>query len=385
MSRDVFYAWQSDTDERVNRYLIRDALRLALNSLHRDTAVTESPRLRLDHDTKDVPGTPDIFTTILSKIESCAIFVADVTPVAAVNKEKAKPVANPNVMIELGYALARVSDKRILLVMNDAMGRPDDLPFDLARRRWPVTYTADSTTNLKAAAKTLGDSLRLPLQLIVESGSIANPEEVARQKWEPVRKVTVIQIAKTFATVLHALEFPFRQVFESSHGSPFENAMRYLESIQKEIANLRKTIDTNGVALQPDLLPDALLLLSNSEEVFRRLRFFVQVLNPAQAGEEFIGTPPFEQIANMIAAVGTMRAAYPDVFAERTVVGRGVLPFDELKEIWEKVATISGRLFWSPETYICRGRIPVFMDTHHVRRLSADNPPPPTIRVCNLD
>src|SRR5258708_4138865 len=94
MASDVFYAWQSDTSEKLNRYLVRDALKDAVKRV-RATSLTESPRI--DHDTKDISGTPDVFLTILEKIEQCAVFVADVTPVAVTSKGKQVP--NPNVML----------------------------------------------------------------------------------------------------------------------------------------------------------------------------------------------------------------------------------------------------------------------------------------------
>src|SRR5262249_230832 len=47
---------------------------------------------------------------------------------------------NPNVAIELGFALHAVGWKRCLMVLNEAYGTIDDLPFDVRHRRHPVTY-----------------------------------------------------------------------------------------------------------------------------------------------------------------------------------------------------------------------------------------------------
>jgi hypothetical protein len=136
MSSTIFYAWQSDSDEKVNRYFIRDALKAAITSLSRDEKVEEAPRL--DHDTKDVPGSPSIVEAILSKITQASVFVADVTLVAKTLDNTLVP--NPNVMLELGYAVAKLTDRQVLTVMNEASGHPTLLPFDLAHRRWPITY-----------------------------------------------------------------------------------------------------------------------------------------------------------------------------------------------------------------------------------------------------
>jgi hypothetical protein len=57
MNFTIFYAWQSDRPENTHRYLIREAAKEAVKRIARDVDVEDSPRL--DHDTKDVPGTPD--------------------------------------------------------------------------------------------------------------------------------------------------------------------------------------------------------------------------------------------------------------------------------------------------------------------------------------
>jgi hypothetical protein len=138
----VFYAWQSDTDSKCNRYFIRDALRSALLQLSRDETVEDSPRL--DHDTDGVPGTPSISDTIFEKIAKSRIFVGDVTSIGECGKKRPP---NPNVMIELGYALHAVSSENVLLVMNLAHGTVEDLPFDLRNRRFPISYRLESSAS----------------------------------------------------------------------------------------------------------------------------------------------------------------------------------------------------------------------------------------------
>lgn len=149
MEKTLFYAWQNDTEPTCNRYFIRDSLKKALAQLSDDESVEDSPRL--DHDTAGVPGTPTIADTIFEKIEKANIFVADVTFVGSGGEKK---LPNPNVMIELGYALHALSSDRVLLVMNTAHGGTEHLPFDLRNRRFPTTYCleAGSTKEQKRAA-----------------------------------------------------------------------------------------------------------------------------------------------------------------------------------------------------------------------------------------
>jgi hypothetical protein len=98
-------------------------------------------RAELDHDTKGVPGLAAIADSIFRKIDTAHVFVADVTPIG--KSLAGKWIANPNVLIELGYAKKALGPDRIVLVWNAAFDgtAPEDLPFDLRHRRAPISYT----------------------------------------------------------------------------------------------------------------------------------------------------------------------------------------------------------------------------------------------------
>lgn len=138
MAQTVFWSWQSDRPARETRQLIRDALSDAIARIAAE--LEESERPEIDHDTKDVAGSPDIVSTILAKIDKAAVFVADVTPIAV--SENGKHLANPNVLIELGYAKRALGVERVITVWNTALTnpRPEDLPFDMRHRRGPVSF-----------------------------------------------------------------------------------------------------------------------------------------------------------------------------------------------------------------------------------------------------
>src|SRR5712691_10377601 len=181
----IFYAWQADLDERINRYFIRDATSRAIAKLSADATVTDAPQL--DHDTRGVSGTPDVFRTILEKIDSCAIFLADVTPVAkhASVSGETKQTPNANVLLELGYALARVTDRRILSVFNEAFGSPREAPFDWSRRRWPLSYnlSADSPDR-KRHLEELASDIAGAIQSVLNSGPVTNLDPTLRRRLE---------------------------------------------------------------------------------------------------------------------------------------------------------------------------------------------------------
>lgn len=155
MSRTVFYSWQSDSPSNTNRSLIRDALDQAIKNLDQATDLEDAPRpnLELDHDTKGVPGTPELVNTILEKIENCLVFVPDLTFVGVTSDGK-KKVPNSNVLIELGYAAKAIGFEKFIMVMNEYYGTPDEhMPFDLRHRRFPITYNLGPNEDPKARKK----------------------------------------------------------------------------------------------------------------------------------------------------------------------------------------------------------------------------------------
>jgi hypothetical protein len=134
MKCTVFYSWQSQLPEPTNQTFIHDALEAATARVREDVTIEARPQL--DRDTANVPGAPIIFETLLAKIDAAEVVVCDVSIVQgqAGGAERATP--NPNVLIELGYALKSLgSHERVVLVMNTAFGDVDLLPFDLRGRR----------------------------------------------------------------------------------------------------------------------------------------------------------------------------------------------------------------------------------------------------------
>ena len=140
----VFYSWQSDLPE--TRGLIQWALNKAIKSLNRDLDLDQP--LRVDQDTEGVAGWPDITTALLDKIDQCEVFVADITPINGPNSDY-RITPNPNVLLELGYALGTGFGRtRIICVINTHYlpnGDLGELPFDLRGSR-PVQFTLEDPT-----------------------------------------------------------------------------------------------------------------------------------------------------------------------------------------------------------------------------------------------
>lgn len=196
LPKTVFWSWQSDRPHRETRGIIREALAEAITQLAAEVSDADRPDdsgLALDHDTKGLGGSPDIAAAILDKIEAAAVFVADVTPIALSASEggkRVKHVANPNVLIELGFAKKALGPDRIVQVWNTGFTSctPDDLPFDMRGRRGPISFSlmpGASTEELRKVRESLVAQLKGAIDIILRQSS---SREVAPLRWKPNRE-----------------------------------------------------------------------------------------------------------------------------------------------------------------------------------------------------
>lgn len=179
MRKTVFWSWQSDLDGRVTRDVIRFALDAAITMLSAD--LEEADRPSVTSDTQGVAGTPDIVATILRKIDEAAVFVGDVTPIAV--SAGGKACANPNVLLEMGYANKALGELRVIQVWNTAFqgATLDKLPFDMRGRRGPLAFElapgADTAT-LRVVRAKLAKDLAGALRLAIDALPPPPPEAV---------------------------------------------------------------------------------------------------------------------------------------------------------------------------------------------------------------
>ena len=150
----VFYSWQSDCAD--SRATIKQALNTAKKVLAKGD---QSVELIIDEGTTRVPGMPQIDTTILAKIKSCDVFVADITPV---HIEGDDLLPNPNVLLELGFAMGVIGMSRIILLAKEGAWNPKDLPFDINHKR--IDFFKDGND-----LKGLSEWIRLSIDTAKES------------------------------------------------------------------------------------------------------------------------------------------------------------------------------------------------------------------------
>lgn len=139
MKLKIFYSWQSDLPNKSNRQYIMNCLKRAMEDIHKKNhSVSEWV---IESDSRGDTGTPELASAIFSKIDQCDIFVADISIINQ-NRDYRK-VCNPNVLIELGYASAKLGWEKILCIYNLSYGKIEDLPFDI-RHRKPLVYNHEN-------------------------------------------------------------------------------------------------------------------------------------------------------------------------------------------------------------------------------------------------
>lgn len=132
----IFYSWQTDLPGSKTRSFIRECIDKAID-LAQETETIEAVR---DEATTGTTGSPNIVTTLFSKIDNCDLFIADLSLCFTENEQKKKKSPNPNVLLELGYAVRTLGWERVICLCNADYG--DEYPFDVAHNRI-TTFSLD--------------------------------------------------------------------------------------------------------------------------------------------------------------------------------------------------------------------------------------------------
>lgn len=160
MKVSIFYSWQSDLPNKTNRSFIQAAIEEALKEINKDNRIIAC----IDRDTKGELGSPDIRTSIFNKINHSRFFICDVS----INENQAP---NPNVLIELGYAIKTLGWSRIICLFNSETGKIEDLPFDINHNR-VTSYTPN-----KENKKRISEIIALNISDLFKKGQLYNPIE----------------------------------------------------------------------------------------------------------------------------------------------------------------------------------------------------------------
>lgn len=122
--KKLFYSWQSDIAS--NKSYLNHCISSAMAQLQGWEPETA---------TRNTRGAVDIANTILMKIDKSNLLLADVSIINPNANEGEKKCPNPNVLYELGYAVATLGQDNLILIANKATTNTADLPFDIRNRR----------------------------------------------------------------------------------------------------------------------------------------------------------------------------------------------------------------------------------------------------------
>lgn len=182
MRYTVFYSWQSDAPNGTNRSFIRSALEAAVATLVDSPALEDAPRV--DSGMEGVSGSPEVATVMFDKIRESALMVADVTLVGCIPQEGGalKRCPNPNVLLELGYAASTLGWSRVITVMNEHFGAPQEQPFDVRNRRFPITYrlAPEASASREAEKANLATTLAGAIRVAIDADYRAAESAFAR-------------------------------------------------------------------------------------------------------------------------------------------------------------------------------------------------------------
>ncbi len=160
----IFYSWQSDLPGKDTRNIIGDSIDATVKFMA--NIITIIP----DRDTRDRTGSPNIEQTIFEKIDDCDLFIGDLSIVTSyVDKDgNTKYSPNPNVLIELGYAVKVLGWENVICFLNTDFGEEKLLPFDLNHHR--VTGYSLKSKAKAEIKKDLRDIISSTIMTLMEQG-----------------------------------------------------------------------------------------------------------------------------------------------------------------------------------------------------------------------
>ena len=198
----IFYSWQSDLPTAATTRAIRKALKVAARGIEeKQTDLT----IVLDEATRNEPGSPNIPATILRKIDEADLFLCDISTINASAPDSFRRTPNPNVVFELGYAVASLGWSRVVMLFNEAYGSfPSDLPFDFdSHRASPYTLEEDAVNDRQKLS-----SLSSLIRVAIEAVHINKPARPSEAKGPTTAAIKRFRDLKNLRWILSQIHFP---------------------------------------------------------------------------------------------------------------------------------------------------------------------------------
>ena len=183
----------------------------------------------LDRDTANLPGSPDIPATILDKIDNCNVFVCDVSIVQAGQR----PMPNPNVLFELGYAVKRLGWERVICICNEHYGEVKTLPFDVSKRRVKCYTLPPEDSDRTEIARSLTGALQRELELVFTAAQ--EEGERLQLQFGDIETKTPLGLSLEHKAVFYSCDFGAMPDYAfDNQGGPFGMATVHIGSPNRD-------------------------------------------------------------------------------------------------------------------------------------------------------
>lgn len=182
MKKTIFFSWASDFNNSIShKEMILNCLNIAAvlkdnkdlsvistdiideerhiveYTLNDDSQLTPK-QYEIQNATSGEPGSPSIEDTIFDRIAKCSLYVCDISIAISEkeinlntdkniitaklsDKKDGRKSPNPNVMVELGYAIHTLGWNKILMFFDSSEYAPEDLPFDI-KQHVPIFFSS---------------------------------------------------------------------------------------------------------------------------------------------------------------------------------------------------------------------------------------------------
>lgn len=125
----IFLCYQDEYPD--SSRILREQLENAVDKLNRRSrlslTVEEPPRLS--------DGPAKLSSSLVRRIRKSLLFVADGTPITAIQGDPLQLIPSPKVCVEVGYALQSKRPEQVLLAQMERSDLPGQFPFDISDRQ----------------------------------------------------------------------------------------------------------------------------------------------------------------------------------------------------------------------------------------------------------
>lgn len=177
----IFYSWQSDINAS------RKSIDKKLSAIEKEFKNKNEIEIIIDKATRDTEGSIPISDTLIEKICKADFFVCDISIIHEKNVMPRR-TPNPNVLIELGYAVACLGWDRVIMFVGNKVDI-DDLPFDIKHRRiFKVDDQLSINTIYNSFLKTISEGTPKPFLGQLEIEKVKRDSEVLDSLFQTFEK-----------------------------------------------------------------------------------------------------------------------------------------------------------------------------------------------------